>query len=177
MASIVKTGEWMDLPVRDGCVCLDGHDDLQFVCIANRYGSGDKTVAVLRSFGLREGAMATTVSHDSHNFTVFYRDIHSAFACAKAIKKMRGGTCAAKDGKVLSSLPLPIAGLMSPLTCESLSLQIDATQNALRSLCDDTFQILMLSVFALPVLPGLILTDRGMVDGLSQKFVSLFEEE
>lgn len=172
--SIIKSGEWVELPVKNGCISLEGHDDLHFVCIANRYGSGDKTIAVLRCFGLREGAMATTISHDSHNFTVIYRDIESAFACAEEMKRVGGGMCAAKGGKVFSTLALPVAGLMSNHPCEQISKEIEATQNALASLCDSSFSILMLVVFTLPVLPGLIITDRGVVDGLSQQFVSIF---
>ena len=173
--SIIKTGEWVELPVMDGCVSLEGHDDLHFVCIANRYGAGDKSIAVLRCFGLREGAMATTISHDSHNFTVVYRDIESAYACAEEMKRVGGGMCAAKGGKVISTLALPVAGLMSYHPCEEVSREIEQTQSVMASLCDNSFSILALVVFALPVLPGLILTDRGMVDGLSQKFVNIFQ--
>lgn len=173
--SIVKTGEWVELKVKDGFVTLDGHDDLHFVCIANRYGAGDKTIAVLRCFGLREGAMATTISHDSHNFTVIYRDAESAFACAEEMKRVGGGMCAAKDGRVISTLALPVAGLMSTHPCEEISREISETQSVMASLCDNSFSILALVVFALPVLPGLIITDRGVVDGLSQQFVNIFE--
>ena len=172
--SIVKEGEWVELPVKDGFVSLEGHDDLHFVCIANRYGAGDKTIAVLRCFGLKEGAMATTISHDSHNFTMIYRDVESAYACAEELKRVGGGMCAAKGGKIVSTLALPVAGLMSTHACAELSREIEETQSAMAALCDNQFSILALVVFALPVLPGLIITDRGVVDGLSQQFVSIF---
>ncbi len=170
----VKEGRWMELPVRDGYVSLEGHDELQFVCVANRYGSGDKNIAVMDCFDLKEGAMATTVSHDSHNFTVFYRDAESAWACARQIKKSGGGMCAARDGKIISALELPVAGLMSTHECSQLSIEIEQTEKAFKELCGNSFSILMLVVFSLPVLPGLTLTDKGMIDGLTQTFVNMF---
>lgn len=172
--SVVRTKERMTLPVKDGCVSLEGFDDLQFVCVANRYGSGDKAIAVVKGFGLKTGALATTVSHDSHNFTVFYKNALDAYLCAEELKRTGGGMCAANGGELISTLPLPVAGLMSTLPCGELSEQIENTENAMLSICDDSFRFLSAAVFALPVLPGLILTDRGLVDGLTQEFVELF---
>ncbi|MDD5946085.1 MAG: adenine deaminase C-terminal domain-containing protein [Clostridia bacterium] len=167
----VKTGRWMELPVKNGYVSIDGHDELQFVCVANRYGSGDKNIAVMDCFDMKEGAMATTVSHDSHNFTVFYKDIDSAWACAERLKETGGGMCAAKDGKVISAIELPVAGLMSTHACKEVSDEIENIENTIKSLCGEEFTLLMLVVFSLPVLPGLTLTDRGMIDGMTQRFV------
>ncbi len=172
--SAIKHGKTVELPVKDGRVSIEGEDGLQFVCVANRYGSGDKNIAVMDCFDLKYGAMATTVSHDSHNFTVFYRDIESAWACAEHMKKSGGGMCAAKDGKIIGALDLPVAGLMSLKNCEELSLDIEKMENILKDMCGDDFSLLMLVVFSLPVLPGLTLTDKGMIDGLTQSFVDMF---
>ncbi len=172
--SAIKHGKTMELPVKDGRVSIEGEDGLQFVCVANRYGSGDKNIAVMDCFDLKYGAMATTISHDSHNFTVFYRDIESAWACAEHMKKSGGGMCAAKDGKIIGALDLPVAGLMSLKNCEELSLDIEKMENILKDMCGDDFSLLMLVVFSLPVLPGLTLTDKGMIDGLTQSFVDMF---
>lgn len=172
--SAIKHGKTVELPVKDGRVSIEGEDGLQFVCVANRYGSGDKNIAVMDCFDLKYGAMATTVSHDSHNFTVFYRDIESAWACAEHMKKSGGGMCAAKDGKIIGALDLHVAGLMSLKNCEELSLDIEKMENILKDMCGDDFSLLMLVVFSLPVLPGLTLTDKGMIDGLTQSFVDMF---
>ena len=126
-------------------------------------------------FDLKEGAMATTVSHDSHNFTVFYRDEKSAYACAEHLKKVGGGMCAAKNGKVIGSLDLPAAGLMSLKDCEGVSGDIERMEEVFRDMCGKDFYLLMLVVFSLPVLPGLTLTDKGMIDGLTQTFVDMFD--
>lgn len=172
---IYRTGEWMELPVKDGCISLDGHPELQFICVVNRHGAGGHVIGVTKDFGLREGALATTVSHDSHNFTVVYRDIHSAFACLQTLCSTGGGMCAAKNGECFEVLPLPVAGLMSSRPCEELSAHIERMEAAMQSLCDEPFSLLNLSVYALPVIPGLLITDLGIVDGSSQTFVEAIQ--
>ena len=171
----IKEGRFVELPVKDGRVSIEDEPGLQFVCVANRYGTGDKNIAVMDCFDLKEGAMATTVSHDSHNFTVFYRDEKSAYACAEHLKKVGGGMCAAKNGKVIGSLDLPAAGLMSLKDCEGVGGDIERMEEVFRDMCGKDFYLLMLVVFSLPVLPGLTLTDKGMIDGLTQTFVDMFD--
>ncbi|WP_343210378.1 adenine deaminase [Anaerolentibacter hominis] len=171
---IVMKGSMEELPVVNGYVTLGDHDDLQFVCIANRYGTGTKSIVVMRNYGLKEGAVASTVSHDSHNFTVIYKDAEDALAAAQELKRTGGGMCAVKEGKILYTLPLPVAGLMSTLPCEPLAKEIETMEKAMLSLCPDESSILMIACLALPVRPGLIMTDIGIVDGLTQEFVSQF---
>ncbi|MDD2954890.1 MAG: adenine deaminase C-terminal domain-containing protein [Oscillospiraceae bacterium] len=166
---------WVELPVKDGYVSLEGHDDLQYCCIANRHGSGDKTVAIIKDFGLKEGAIASTISHDSHNFTVMYKKPSDALAAAKELARVGGGMCAVKDGKVLDTLKLPVAGLMSPLPCKELSAEIQRVQEAMAGLLTKKNSLLMVAVFALPVVPGVVVTDKGMVDGFTQKIIPQFE--
>ena len=166
---------WIELPVKDGYVSLEGHDDLQYCCIANRYGSGDKTVAVIKDFGLKEGAVASTVSHDSHNFTVMYKDPADALAAAKELARVGGGMCAVRDGKVLDTLCLPVGGLMSPLPCAPLSEEIRRVQEAMAGLLSKKGSLLMVAVFALPVVPGIVVTDKGLVNGFTQQIVSQFD--
>ncbi len=171
---IIMKGTYEELPVVDGCVSIEGRDDLQFVCIANRFGTGTKAIVVFRGFGLQEGALASTVSHDSHNFTVIYKNADDAYLCAKTLKECGGGMCAANKGEVLYTLPLPVAGLMSPLTCEELAPEIDKMEKTMMTICPNSFSILMVAVLALPVRPGLIITDIGIVNGDTQEFVDVF---
>ena len=168
---IYRSGEWMELPVKDGFLSLENHPELQFICVVNRHGAGGHVVGVTRDFGLREGALASTVSHDSHNFTVVYRDAASAYACLKALEAAGGGMCAARDGACFEVLPLPVAGLMSDKPCKELSQDIHRAESAMQSLCDKSFSILNLAVYALPVIPGMLITDLGLVDGSRQTFV------
>lgn len=164
------------LPVKDGCVDLSGHPELTSVCIVNRYGSGDKTIVPALHFELT-GAVASTISHDSHNLTVCYSDPESAYAAAKELERVGGGMCVARDGKVIATLPLPVAGLMSPLPCKELAEQIDAFGEALASISKNADDMLLrIAILALPVRPGYIITDRGVVSGDTQRFVPVFEK-
>ncbi|MBR1759425.1 MAG: adenine deaminase [Lachnospiraceae bacterium] len=175
-AGIVMKGTYEELPVVDGCVSIEGRDDLQFVCIANRYGTGDISIVVYRGFGLQEGALASTVSHDSHNFTVIYKNVEDAYVCVEALKASGGGMCAANQGKLLYTLPFPVAGLMSLLPCEELAPEIEKMENAMFAICPNSSSLLMVAVLALPVRPGIIITDKGIVNGDTQTFVSVFAD-
>ena len=176
MGGVLLKGSVEELPAEDGFVGLAGRDDLQYICIANRFGSGAKTIAVLKNFGLKEGAIASTVSHDSHNLTVIYRNYEDAYLCAKTLQECGGGICAVSGGKVLYNLPLPVAGLMSTLPCEELAPEIEKTDQAIKSVCDNVSPVVTVSLLALPVRPGLIITDLGIVDGDTQTFLDMFPE-
>jgi adenine deaminase len=169
--------ERVRLPVESGTVKIDDTERLQYICVANRYGTGDCTTAILANFGLTDGALATTISHDSHNLTVVYADAASAFAAAKELERVGGGICVAKDGKVCCTLKLPIGGLMSPLPAEELVREIDELEKALSDLRggkqDDA--LLRASVLALPARPGVIITDRGVVLGDDLSWIPVFE--
>ena len=169
--------ERVELPVESGIVKISDPERLQYICVANRYGTGDHTIAILSNFGLTDGALATTISHDSHNLTVVYSDSASAFAAAKELERVGGGICVAKDGKVLCTLKLPIGGLMSPLPAEELVREIDELETALSKLRggrqDDA--LLRASVLALPARPGVIITDRGVVFGDDLSWIPIFE--
>lgn len=174
---LCRSGTWMELPVKDGFLSLEEHPELQFVSVVNRYGSGRKTVAVTRDFGLTEGAIASTVSHDSHNLTIVYRDPASAWACVQALCQTGGGLCAARDGRCISVLPLPVAGLMSLESCETLAPGIRQVEQAMQSLCHKPFSLLDISVYTLPAVPGLVLTDLGLVDSMQQTFVEWIRKD
>ena len=112
-----------------------GDPDLCFVAICNRYGSGDKSIAVYRGFGLEKGAVASTISHDCHNFTVVYKDPADAFAAAKELARVGGGVTAVENGAPISTLALPVAGLMSESPVEPLAAKTQETEKAIATLC------------------------------------------
>ncbi len=130
------------------------------------HGTGNVGVAFTRGFGFREGAIASSVAHDAHNLGVVGASDEAILAAARAVRDMGGGIAVVNGaGEVLASLPLPIAGLMSPEP-------FDAQVRALRSLHDaargigGTLQepFLQLSFLALPVIPALKLSDLGLID-------------
>lgn len=88
---ILRTVRPVSLPVRDGAVSLEGREDLQFVSVVNRYGNGKQVIGVFENFGLCEGAFATTITHDSHNLLVVYRDPESALKAVQALQACGGG--------------------------------------------------------------------------------------
>lgn len=171
---VLLTVKTMELPVRDGAVDISNHPNLVFVAVANRYGTGGKTIAVYENFGLYQGALASTISHDSHNLTLAYRDTDSAFLAAENLRRCGGGVCVVKTGEI-TCLPLPVAGLMSQQSCEKVAEQIGQVQTALNDISDGTVKLLETAILSLPVLPGIVITDKGMVDGLTQTIVPVFD--
>lgn len=171
---ILRDTQVMELPVKDGYVDISGHPDLVYVTVVNRYGTGTQATAIYKDFGLARGALASTISHDSHNLTVAYRDPKDAYLATETLLECAGGVCIVDSGEV-TTLPLPVAGLMSQMVCADVAAQIEAVQKKLGSMTDGTVTLLATAIMALPVLPGVIITDRGLVDGLSQQFIEQFE--
>lgn len=109
---------------------------------------------MLGGFGLNEGALAATVSHDSHNIVVIGRSAEEMALAVNQVIQDGGGLCVVRNGQVQSHLPLPIAGLMSTDTAQSLAEQIDALKAAAREcgpLPDEPF--IQMAFLSLPVIP------------------------
>lgn len=129
---------------------------------------------LLGGFGLNEGALAATVSHDSHNIVVIGRSAEEMALAVNQVIQDGGGLCVVRNGQVQSHLPLPIAGLMSTDTAQSLAEQIDALKAAAREcgpLPDEPF--IQMAFLSLPVIPALKLTSQGLFDGEKFAFTTL----
>lgn len=176
MGGPFNKGIWEELPVVDGKIDISNDDNLAFVAVCNRHGSGAKTVGVIRDFGITKGAVATTISHDSHNFSVVYKNPEDAFIAAEELKNTGGGITVAVDGDVISTAALPVAGLMSTLPVKELAEEVDAVDNAIRNICGGNSIISKLLVFSLVVLPGTLISDKGIVDGPTQKILPIFKQ-
>ena len=161
-----------EIPVRDGKLDLSQQPDLCYVKIVNRHGKGTVCSGVTRGFGLKEGAFASTVSHDSHNLCVVYRDADSAYEACRALVACRGGMCCAMPGRQTVTLPLPVAGLMSTLPCGELARQAGEMKQALRRAgMPQSNPLVRIVTMALPVIPTLRITTRGVVDVVTQQYV------
>lgn len=159
-------------PIIDGHVVIENTNENQFVSIINRYGSGDITTVVCSDFHLMRGCIASTISHDSHNMTIVFKDVNDAFIAAKYLEKVGGGMCFVENGEVKYSLPLPVAGLMSELPAEELSFKIRAMDKWVNYASDGKSPMLLaIAILALPVRPGIIITDRGIVRGETLQFI------
>lgn len=171
--NIIRRIEEQILPVRDGKVSIEDREDLAFVCVCNRHGKEQMAVAVIQDSGLTDGAYGTTVSHDSHNVVIVYKKEEDAFCVLKELERMGGGMCAARDGKVIGCMELPVAGLMSVKTCREVSEEFERYQKAFYEICHEDAPVMSASLMSLTALPGAILTDLGLVDGIRQSMVNI----
>lgn len=165
-----------EVPSADGCARADIERDILKIAVVERHrGTGNVGVAFVRGFGLKSGALASSVAHDSHNVVVVGCSDEDMLAAARAVVGMGGGQAVAAGGEVRASLALPIAGLMSPLGAREVASAVedlDRRAEALGCALDDPF--MTMSFMALPVIPSLKLTDRGLVDVAAFGFVSPF---
>ncbi len=166
--------------VKDGKVVSDTERDIIKIAVIERHkATGNVGLAFIHGLGLKKGAFATSVAHDSHNIIVAGENDRDMLLAVAQIEAMGGGVAIAKEGKILGSLPLPYGGLMTnkPITETAETLlslhKIAKEENGLS--VSDPF--MTLAFMSLPVIPKLKLTDKGLVDVDKFDFVSLFKEE
>jgi adenine deaminase len=171
--------ETVELPVVNGLVDVTGAPGIVLLTILERHGrGGQRATALLQGLGLQRGAVASTVSHDSHNLTVVGRSVDDMVLAAQELAKCGGGVCCAESGRVVSLVPLPIGGLMSPLPLEDLAPQLEAFNNALRNMGINRSNPLAAIIgLALPVIPFYSMTDHGLVDVERQTVISMWADE
>lgn len=141
-----------------------GEDILKLVVVERHKASGNIGVGLVKGFGLRRGALASSVAHDSHNIIAVGTDDSDILRAIEEIVKMQGGLVACANHEIVASLPLPIAGLLSPEPLGEVVAQFEKLGKAaagLGNLPPAPFSIL--SFLALPVIPELRLTDLGLV--------------
>ncbi len=161
-----------DVRVRavDGVVDPDPANDLLQVAVVNRYASAPVACAFVRGFGMRRGAIASSVAHDCHNVVAVGASREDLAAAVNAVFAARGGLAVA-DGGVAESLALPIAGLMSDRPAEEVAQAYARLSARARSLGSPLRAPFMTASFmALLVIPALKLSDRGLFDGLAFRF-------
>lgn len=152
-------------------------DILKMAVIERHLASGNVGLGFVRGLKLRRGALGSSVAHDSHNLIVVGTNDADMLLAAREVERMRGGLVAVDEGNVLAALPLPIAGLMSDCPFEEVSSGLQSLLEAAHALGSDLHDPFMtLSFLALPVIPALKLTDKGLVDVTQFKFVPLFED-
>lgn len=155
-----------DACVQEGLFVSDVRRDLLKLTVIERHGrSGTKAVAFVRGFGLRSGALASSVAHDSHNVIVVGTCDADMQVAVVAIRDMGGGIVVVNEGRILERLALPIAGLLSTLPVTKIAERLHRLVQAAHSLgCPLNDPFMTLSFLALPVIPVLKLTDMGLVD-------------
>ncbi|MEN6545141.1 MAG: adenine deaminase [Armatimonadia bacterium] len=164
--AIVTGSAEATLRVNGGCVLPDAAQDVLALAVLERHGrNGNVGRGFIRGFGLKAGALASTVAHDSHNLLVIGADAVSMATAARAVVAAGGGQAAAVGDKVLNLLPLPVAGLVSTMSAAEVAASTAKLESAARQLgCALSHPFMTLSFMALPVIPELKLTDRGLFD-------------
>lgn len=167
----------ISVPVQDGKAGVDvKHDILKLAVVERHHDTKHIGIGFIHGYGLRQGAIASSVSHDSHNIiAVGTNDLDIATA-ANCIRDMQGGWAIALNGKIIGNLPLSIAGLISNLDAVTLSEQIrDIKKLALElGTAQGIDPFMSLAFVSLPVIPKLRLTTTGLFDVEAQQFVSLY---
>src|SRR5262249_3141381 len=137
--------------------------------------TGRVGLGLVSGFGLRRaGALGSSVAHDSHNLILAGTNAADLLACARALADSGGGFLASARRPVQAHLPLPIAGLLSGRPAGEVSRQLEEVRGAARALgCELPCPFGALSFLALPVIPELRITTRGLWDVRRQRFVTL----
>ena len=154
------------IKVVDGVVMPDvGRDILKLVVVERHKASGNIGVGLVKGFGLKKGALASSVAHDSHNIIAVGANDFDILKAIEEINRLQGGLVVCANQEILASLPLPIAGLLSPEPLEVVVSQHEKVEEAAACLGNlPPAPFALLSFLALPVIPELRLTDLGMVD-------------
>ena len=155
-----------DIAPQDGDKRPDIARDLVKIAVIERHGAnGNKATGFVKGFGLKRGAIGSTVCHDHHNIAVVGADYDDMALAVKRLGEIEGGFVVVEAGRVLAELALPVAGLMSLNSFEAVRADLVALRAAAVSLgvtLEEPF--LQLAFLCLPVIPHLKITDHGMVD-------------
>ncbi|GAA4225478.1 adenine deaminase [Sagittula marina] len=163
-----------DIEIADGDKRPDPARDLIRIAVVERHGkNGNIATGFVKGFGLKAGAIASTVCHDHHNIACVGASYDDMAVAANRLSDIEGGFVVVKDGAVLAELALPVAGLMSLEPFEVVRDALEQLRAAATSLgvtLEEPF--LQLAFLALPVIPALKITDRGMVDVVKFEIIS-----
>jgi len=159
--------------IYDGAIVSDTKRDiLKLVVVERHKATGNIGLGLVKGFGIKRGALASSISHDSHNIVAVGTNDNDLYAAIKKVETLGGGLAVAADGKVLSTLPLPIAGLLSDQPLEQVVKKLEEVEKAAANLGSKlAAPFATLSFLALPVIPELRLTDKGLVDVLQFKIL------
>ncbi|MGC8589239.1 adenine deaminase [Athalassotoga sp.] len=170
--SIVTSEEIFDIPPAK---VPDVKNDLLKIAVVSRYSSEKSVFAgAVTGFGIKNGAIATSVGHDSHNMSVVGTNDLDMVLAINEILNMKGGIVVSSNGHIIAKLPLSIGGLMSSLTTEEVVKKIKELKEAARSIgCIINDPFMVLSFVQLAVIPKLRITNFGLVDVTKGNFVNI----
>lgn len=166
------------LKVTNGLVESDTKQDVLKTAVFERHHETGKVgFGFVKGFGIKCGAMASTVAHDAHNLLVIGTNDEDMALAANTLINCGGGMTAVQNGQVLGTVPLPIAGLMNDKPLEEMSNLVESLNTAWEKIgCDMVSPFMTMALIPLACLPELRLTDRGLVDCTKFEFVPMFVE-
>lgn len=163
---IITKKQECEMKFETGIILPDISRDILKLAVVERHrGSGNIGKGMVRGFGLKKGALASTIAHDSHNILAVGTNDRDIYNAVKEVERFGGGLVVVADGIVVSSLPLPVAGLLSEEPIRDVVKRYEDLRKAARKIgckLDDPFATL--SFLSLPVIPEIRLTDLGLVD-------------
>ena len=170
LGSIEKTN------IVDGFAETDIENDVLKIAIIERHkATGNIGLGFVKGLGLKSGAIASTVAHDSHNMVIIGTNDDDMYYAAVELVKSQGGKIVVENGKTLEKLPLPVAGLISDLPIEEVIEKLKSLVKSTKQLgckLDDAF--MNMAFLSLPVIPDLKITDKGLIDVNKFEITNLF---
>ncbi len=168
--------------VKNGEILADTDNDILYLSVVDRHEGKNIGMGFVKGFGFRNGALSSTIAHDSHNIICVGTDRKTMYQAINMIKE-NGGICVRNNSETLHNgaskissiyLPLPVAGLMSTRPCREVTSNLNGIRSQLGKMgCCLASPIITLSFLALLVIPKLKLSDRGLFDVESFKFVDV----
>jgi adenine deaminase len=154
-----------DVPTQNG-LFIANETYSKIAVIERHKATGNIGLGIVKNFNIKNGAIASTVAHDSHNLLVIGDNDSDMLIAVNELKKCNGGYTVVSEGKVIDTLPLPIAGLMSDKTCDYIEAKVNVMLKAAFSLGinKNIDPFITLSFLALPVIPEIRITDQGLFD-------------
>ncbi|WP_193774590.1 adenine deaminase [Vallitalea guaymasensis] len=172
---IITDLEQITLNTNNGYVDISDREDLAVLSVFERHGKkGKKSTCLVKDLGLTHGAIASTVSHDTHNLAVVGKNEDDMMKAVDTLCEVGGGIVCVVDGEIEALIELPIAGLMSDKKIDELApktalLKAKISELGLKATCP----IIQVASFSLPVIPNVRLTDLGLVDVNKQEIIPI----
>ena len=160
--------------VENGYVVPDVKRDILKIAIFERHTGTNFSLGFINGFGIKSGAVGTSVGHDAHNIGIIGTNDEDMYIAVKEIEKMNGGMVVVDRGKVLARLPLPIAGLMADKELEEVVEELENLEEKMKRLGGIDATFMTLSFVQLAVIPHLKITNNGLVNVNKQEYVGLF---
>mgnify|MGYP006281056769 CR=1 FL=1 len=176
---IINEKEQATLPVVDGNVLGDTAQDVLKIAVVERYGkNGNIGISFVKGFGMKNGAIASSVAHDHHNIIVAGTNETDMARCVQAVQDMQGGLVVAADDQVLGQMPLPLGGLMARISARDAIAALEEITDLYHDLGGSLpAPFMTISFISLPTVPEYGLTDKGLVDVREHRLISPFVEE